>query len=282
MDSQEFRTSIWEKYTKLRDKFDLEIIEINPCSIQSKDDLTLLIKKIIKLFTGRSEVNFLENNEASLLNQNCVQFYAKSELISLSIDSRFGHIEIDFFKTLERIASIYGKMFKKINNDQIYVSGNVEDMKEAWQEGFPIQIDEVDFLHKHYTGKRYKKSEIGSKLVLNQVIDINYYQDLLLEGLNNYLIQKDKKIQYNQNQLMVYSNFRGSLSVSLNGYYCKCIQISEPSTIFDNGILNQIFLINHISLNPDKTLLYRTKDGEEIQIKIPIKEFINKFGKEDE
>lgn len=269
------------KFGELTHKYGFNHLEVNPCHIESKEDLYLFTQRMVSTLFDGAEFSFIDDNEGNSKGGEVINFLFNGEKISLTIDPKFGHIEVDFFKTIKLLATLSRKFVTHVHPSGVLVSGNLEDMKAAWHEGFPIRLDEIDFLHKNVNGKRFKKDEIRSSFILDEVIDINYYQKIILKGLNVYLSENKKNIRYCDKQIRVYNNYNQSICSSLNGKYSRGFKINDGTTIFENGFVNHIFLLNHWSINSGVTLKYVSGNGNETGISIPFKEFISNFGKEN-
>lgn len=275
MTLDEYSQYLIKTYRQLRDKYNLRSMEIAPCSIRSKESLRNFTQSIMEGLFNQTNVEFIESNDP-----NSVKLIVEGKIISLNLDTRYGHIEIDFFKVLEQIALQLKQLIKFVTFDPVYIAGPESNIKKAWSEGFPVQIDEVDFLHKHYTGKRYSDSEIGSQIIINEKISIDYFENKLLVWLNDFLRNKGKQIQFNTKQFIVYEHQKSSKSLALNGTYCGRFHQLGSQTIFDNKVLNQIFLINHYKDKSNYPFIYRTKKKMDTIIDIPIETFLRSMGED--
>ena len=278
IDFNEYYHRIANNYKTLQKEFNFKSMEISPCTIQSKSGLELFVRKIMQSLFDISEIKFVETDLPNSRIKNQVNFYANHKLITLKIDERYGHIEIDFFKVLDQIAEQYGKIIRQVHNEQLYVVGTKEEMIKAWQKGFPIHIYYLEFLYKHFNGKRFKKNELGSSLVINQRIAPNYYKEIVLNELNKLLEKRKEEIRFSLNQILLYENGLGKIYLSLNGGYDRGFEIIGDNTIFDNCILSQIFLKKHLDLNNESNVKFVNKEGIEEQVDGKFEELLEKFG----
>jgi len=154
-------------------------------------------------------------------------------------------------------------------------------MKAAWSEGFPIKLDEVDFFYRNVNGKWYKKEEIKSSFILNETIEIDHYREIILKGLNVYLVEKKKDIRYCDKQIRFYIQRPQLVCMYINGGYSQGFTTSNNKTTFKNNFINQIFLLNYWSMDSATSLKYSSKEGNETQITESFKTFISNFGRDN-
>lgn len=262
-------------------KYGFSYLEIEPCHVNSKDDLILFTERIANTLFKEAEFSFIDNEGVD----DVVNFLFNGQQISLKIDPKYEHIEVDFFKKIKLLADLSGKFVTRAQPVPILVSGDIEDMKAAWSEGFPIQLDEIDFFRSNVNGKWFKKEEISSSFILNETIDIDYYGKIILKGLNVYLAEKKKDIRYCDKQIRFYIQRPQRpqfVCMYINGKYAQGFTTINGKTIFKNNFINQIFLLNHWTMDRSVTSLkYASEECNEIEITVPFKTFISNFGRDN-
>lgn len=255
-------------------KYGFNHLEIEPCHVETKEDLILFVERIANNLFDEIEFSFTDNEEIG----EAVNFSFKGQQMTLRIDPKYGHIETGFSKIIDLLANLTGKFVTRTQPVNLLVSGDAEDMRTAWSEGFPIKLPEIDFFNGNTNGKWFKKEEIRSSFILNEVIDIDCYREFLLKGLNIFLAEKGEKLRYCDKQIRFY--YMGSLLCMINGKYAQCFTSNNDTTIFKSNFVNQIFLLNYWSVDSGTSLKYVSNAGDETQIIIPFKEFISDFGRE--
>jgi len=153
------------KFYELTDKYRFNYLDISPCHIKSKEDVTSFIEQLGNTLFKEAEISFVDNEEID----EGVNFLFNGQPISLKVDPQYGHIQLDFSKTVKRLGKLAGKLVTHVHPFGMLVSGDMKDMKAAWSEGFPITLNEIDFLHGNVNGKWFKRKEVRSSFILDEV-----------------------------------------------------------------------------------------------------------------
>lgn len=256
-------------------KYGFGHFELNPCYVEDKEDLVPFVESIANSLFDRIEFSFTDNEEID----EAVDFSFKGRQVTLRIDPKYGHIELDFYKVIDLLADLTGKFVTLAQPVNLLISGDAEDMRTAWSEGCPIKLPEIDFFNGNANGKWFKKEEIGTSFILDEVIEIDCYREFILKGLNIFLAEKGEKLRYCDKQIRFY--YMGSLlCIYINGKYAQCFTSNNGATTFRSNFVNQIFLLNYWSVDSGAPLKYVSSNGDEMPITVPFEEFIADFGRE--
>lgn len=265
-----------KKLLDLKDEYGLSFFDNSPCYIRNKEDLTLFVNRLSK--------DLFKENDYYLLNEeepnNRLDFTYRGQKLSFEIDSKFGHIEPDFYKTVELMASLSGKMIAMANPTALYVAGEEGDMKEAWARGLPIHTPEVNFRHRNMNGKYFKKQEVGAVFIVDGVITMEEYEVELIIGLNDFLTERAYNIKYSSTQVKAYIDHRKYICALINGDYCGGVLVDNGKMIIKNGFENQIFLSRYLDKHPKSKVLYKEKDSSQEENVLNFLDFVSKLGKD--
>jgi hypothetical protein len=265
-----------KKLLELKDEYGFTLFDNNPCSIRNKGD--------IKLFVNRLSKDLFEENDYYFINEeepnNRLEFTYRGQKLSFEIDSKFGHIELDFYRTVEFMGFLSGKMIAMVNPTAVYVVGEEDDMKEAWAKGLPIHIPEINFRHRNMTGKYFEKQEVGAIFIVDGVITLEEYEVELIIGLNDFLKERSYNIRYSSMQIKAYIDHRKYICALVNGDYCGGILVDNGKMTIKNGFENQIFLSRYLDKHPKSKVLYKGKGSSEEEIVLNFLDFVSKLGKE--
>ena len=275
MTSSEVFQHFNKKFIKLRDKYELSYLELNPCSIRTNEDLRAFIQKLEDRFFFEEHFSIVDEES----KENEVVFLFNEESISFKIDKKFGHIEPDFFKIIEYLALLSDKRVANVNPTGTIVAGDTNDMKLAWNEGLPVYLDEFYYFCRNTNGRKFKKRESRNSFILNEIITPEYYQKIVLRGLNSFFVEKKKEIRYQKEQVQLFIDNDQSIAISLNGSYTGKYKKEGMNTHFDSSFINQIFLLNHWSLDTGEKLTHTVVGETEKEITMPLKEYISTFGR---
>ncbi len=263
------------KFFELSDKYDFCYFDAEPCSIRTKEDLIGFVQKIEYYLFSEEDFSFVDENE-----ENKVAFLFNGEKFSFEIDKKFGHIELNFSEKIKQFARLSNQYFTRMNPVGTMVVGDKEKLKFAWNEGCPINLDEFPYLHRNVNGRRCKKGEFKNSFTLNETIESDYYQEIVLKGLNLFFAEKKMDIHYQEEQMPLYRDRDQSISISLNYARTGNFKVIDGKTYFDSGFINQIFLLNHWSSDTGKKLTHTLVGETEKEITIPLKEYISTFGRD--
>jgi len=264
-----------EKFYKAATKYGFSYFELNPCYVETEEDLVLFVEALANSLFDGIEFTYKDNEEID----EAIDFTFKNQQITLRIDPKYGHIELGFSKVINLLADLTGKFVTRIQPVNLLVSGDEKDMRTAWGEGCPIKLPEIDFFNGNANGKWFKKEEIGNSFILDEIIDIDCYREFILKGLNIFLAEKGKKLRYCDKQIRFY--YMGSLlCMYINGKYAQCFTTNNGTTTFKSNFVNQIFLLNYWSMDSGALLRYVSNNSDETQITVPFKDFISSFGRE--
>lgn len=266
-----------KRLNELKGEFDLRTYGFNPCSFRKKEDLKTFVKRLAYEVFENDDLEFFDKGDF----ENRVDFKYLGQDLYLEIDQRYGHIEVDFHETVVFMATLSDVMIATVNPTGVTVGGDYNSMREAWSEGLPIHIPEVKFLHKHVTGKFYKKEEIGSNFVIEEVKVINNYEENIIRSLNNHLRLSGSTIQYNSKQIMCYQGIRRDFSIGISGDYSPGYMIdnSNNKIFIRNSVLNQVLLMDYIKRNGEINIWYQKKDSSPEIIDHSFHDFISGLGK---
>lgn len=266
------------KLRALKDEYGLNSYSYNPCSFRKKEDLKSFVTRLARDVFEEDDLEFYEAGSS----QSRVDFIYLGHKLFLEIDEKFGHVELDFYETVEFMAFLSEKMIATVNPTGVSIGGEAEEMREAWSKGLPIHIPDVKFLHKHMTGKFYKKEEIGSALIVEGCVQIEDYEENVLVSLNDFLEKEKYQIRYNSTQVICYQDHKNRFAISISGDYAGgfSLDIAEGRTIFNNGVLNQIFLSDYLERHPNLSFSYQMKNDKPQVIAEPFQHFIQKLGKQ--
>jgi hypothetical protein len=263
--------------TTLKDEFGLKSYSYNPCSFRKKEDLRSFVKRLASTVFEVDDLEFSQDIDS----QNELIFKFCGQELSLSIDEKFGHIELDFYKTVEFMAQLSQVMIASINPTGVCIGGDYEDMIEAWSKGLPIHIPAVkSIFYKHMNGKLYRKEEIQSELIVSTLISLEDYEVSIIRYLNKFLDDIELGIQYNSNQVKCYSDDCVHCCVSISGDYAGRFKIDKENhvTTFSNSLIHQIFLLNYLSIR-NVPVYYKEKSKEKILINDSFDLFLDHLGK---
>ncbi|WP_020570630.1 hypothetical protein [Neolewinella persica] len=263
------------KLRDLKDEHMLSTLSNNPCSIKTKDDIKNFVKKIAEDLFEEEDYYFIENENSV----NRLDFNYCGQDMFLEIDERFNHIELDFHQTIKFMASLSNKMLASVNPTGTNVAGDIEDMRDAWFKGLPIHIPEVNFRHRHMSGRFFKEDELKSFFIVEGKTSLFDYENDLILGINKFLEEKGSTIRYSPDQIKAYQENHKVIGAFLNGDYCKTIRIEEQRMIVGNGFENQIFLTRYLDRNPKTRVLFK-KENDDTGIEVnSFVEFIHTLGK---
>ena len=263
------------KFFELSDKYDFNYLELEPCSIRTKEDLILFVRKIEYHLFPKEDFSFVDESK-----ENKVVFLFNGERFSFEIDKKFRHIELNFSEKIKQLALLSNQYFTRMNPVGTIVVGDKEKLKFAWNEGCPINLDEFPLLHRNVNGRICKKGEFKNSFTLNETIESEYYQETILNGLNRFFAEKKMDIHYQEEQMPLYRDRDESISISLNYARTGNFKIIDGKTRFDSGFINQIFLLNHWSLDMGEKLTHTVVGETEKEITMPLKEYISTFGRD--
>jgi hypothetical protein len=178
------------------------------------------------------------------------------------------------------MAELFGKLIETVHPTGIYVVGDYEDMVTAWNQGLPIHLPEIDFYHKHLSGKFFKKEEIGSSFTINREINEDSLVTGYIDGVNSFLARKGSELRYNRKQVKLVVEPRGKLSLMISGEYAGNVSIADGESVFKNGFASQTFLNEYYSAGQKSVTWYQSKNGDKTQLTEPFSQFITRMGKE--
>lgn len=265
-----------KKLLDLKDEYGLTLFDNSPCSIRSKEDIKIFVNRLSKDLFKENDYHFLNEEEPN----NRLEFTYRGQKLSFEIDNKFGHIEPDFYETVEFMASLSGKMIAMANPTAVYVVGEEDDMKEAWARGLPIHIPEINFKHRNITGKYFKKQEVGAVFIVDGVTTLEEYEVELIIGLNDFLKNRSYNISYSSMQVKAYIDHRKYICALINGDYCGGVLVDNGKMIIKNGFENQIFLSRYLDKHPKAKVLYKEKDSSQEENVLNFLDFVSKMGRE--
>lgn len=265
------------RLTQFKDEFGFNVFEYNPCHIENKEDLKNFVNRLIKYFFEENDYYFLNEEESN----NRLEFIYKNQKLSFEIDSKFGHINTDFHKTIEFMAFLSDKMISTVNPSAEYIIGDEEDIREAWSRGLPIHIPEINFRHRNLSGKYFKRQEVGASFLVEGTITLEQYETELIIGLNEFLKGKGYDIKYSSKQVKAYIDNKNQICALINGDYSGGVIVENGQMIVKNGFENQIFLSRYLENNSDARVLYKEKGNEEEVVVSNFLDFISSLGKEE-
>ena len=275
MNHTEASNYFYRKLDGLIELYGLNKMELEPCYLNSYESIRRFTEKLLFTLFYEEEYEILDSSEDSLN----VEFIFNNEKLSFDLDTKFGHIEVDFMKKIKFLGFLAGTMVTYSNPPGLLISGETDNMQKAWNEGLPIHIDEIDFLRYHYNGNRLKRSELGNKFTINRKIDETIYQENLIIGLNSYLKAINQKIRFTAKQIRLYEDHEKFTCVMINGNYMGRFRIWQDETEFDNMFLSQVFLLTYTERNSfDDNLSIRSNNGEKFEDLKRFQMFISKMG----
>jgi hypothetical protein len=261
---------------ELKEEYGFNLFENNPCSIRTKED--------IKTFVDRLSRDLFEENDYSFINEEVpgdrLEFNFKGQALSFAIESKFGHIEPDFFRTVKFMAFLSGKMIATTNPAAAYVVGEEDEMREAWAMGLPIHLPEINFRHRNMTGKYFKREEVGAVFVVDGVLTPEEYEAELIVGLNDFLKQRSYGVTYSSRQIKAYYDHRKHICALINGDYCGDIKVRDGKMIIKNGFENQVFLSRYLEKRPKSKILYQGRGSDTREEVLNFIDFVSRLGKE--
>lgn len=264
------------KLCELKNEYGFTVFDNNPCAVRNKEDL--------KLFVTRLSIEHFEENDFHFLNaeepNNRLDFIYRGQKLSFRVDESFGHIELDFYKTVEFMALLSEKMIAIANPTAVYIAGAEDELKEAWSRGLPIHLPEVNFRHRNVTGKYFKKQEIGSVFIVDGAVTLEEYEVELLAAINEFLEEKSYNIRYSPAQIKAYVDRRKYFCAIMNGDYCKGIFVNKGKMTIENGFENQVFLSRYLNKHPKAKILYKEKGSSEEKRVANFFDFISTLGRE--
>ena len=241
---------------KLVAEYDLTAVEFDPCNVRTTGDLKGFITEIVEALC-EGELEFLESK-----NPHEAAFVYEGEALSLCIDERFGHIEIDFQPMLETMAMLVGQLICKSYTAQAFIIGDEEDMRTAWAEGLPIPLPEIDYRYRHLTGKRFQREETGAVFILPTLIDPVMFERIMLSGMNAFLQRRNYELRYQTNQLVTHRDTQGYVSIYGNGDYWTRFRVVDNKTEVSGSFEGEVFLGQYLAGHPELVVRYRTRTGE--------------------
>ena len=269
-----------EKRRELQYEYGLNTMEYSACGIRDTDSIRRLITRLANELFDKEEVRFLDAKNQLPENKQRVYFAFCGQELFLEIDPRHGHIELDFHETIQFMSDLVDMPVLSINPTGVSVSGDYEDLKSAWEKGFPIHLPEIDFRHKNINGRFFKREEFRSFFVIKTKITSEEFAKGYIISINQYLKQKGKDLEYNHNQVRPHSYNSNHAAIEVSGDTGGEIKVEGDLSLFRNSFTSQVFLQNYyLPRNPDLAIWYRNQDGEEIDISEPFSAFIGRFGK---
>ncbi|MCB9349906.1 MAG: hypothetical protein H6573_20705 [Lewinellaceae bacterium] len=265
------------RLTELKDEFGFKLFDNNPCSIKDKGDLVKFVNRLAEELFEEDNFSFINEDESNTV----LKFNYKGQELSFAIDSKFGHIETDFYKTVQFMAFLSDKMIATVNPSGEYIVGDEEDIREAWSRGLPIHIPEINFRHRNISGKYFKKQEVGAKFLVEGTVTLEKYESELIAGLNDFLKERAYNIEYSSKQIKAYFDHKKQICVLINGDYGGGIIVNSDQMIVKNSFENQIFLSRYFKRYPESRILYKEEGSEKAEVVLNFFDFILNFGRDE-
>lgn len=264
------------KLEELRFQYRLNVKGFNPCMINSKSKLKNFINKVSTELFEEPEIQFIDST-GDLENRR-VEFIYKGQRLFLEIDPKFGHIETDFFKILTFMADLSDRLLVMTNPTSLYVSGDIDDLKEAWKKGLPVHLPEINYRHRNLNGKYFTKEESRAQFIVKGKTDVDEISDMLLTGINEYLLKRNENYSYSEKQIKLAFE-KGVVTSYISGDYCGSIILGEEQFIVNNGFEMQILLDKYFVTYPKSKFYYKEKDSEAQIISDSFSSFISSHGR---
>lgn len=264
------------KLEELRFQHELNVRGFNPFNINSKSSLKDFIRRIsIELFE-ETEFHFID----STIDQDNkrVEFIYRGQRLYLEIDPKFGHIEADFFKILNFMAELSDRSLVMTKPTSLYVSGDIDDLKNAWKEGLPVHLPEINYRHRNLNGKYFTKDESRAQFIVKCKTSVDEISDMLVTGINKYLKTNNKAFRYNNKQIKL-AYEKSVITCYVSGDYSGRIILDEEQITVDNGFEMQVLLFEYFTVHPKTIFYYKEKDGQAQIINDSFSNFISNHGR---
>lgn len=265
-----------QKYQELLAEYGFTINIHSPCHIETTEDIIYYVNDLAKNLFEEEDYHFIEHPDST----DSVLFNYKGENIELKIDNNFKHIEPDYYQKIKLMATLSNMSLAHVNQGGPNVAGSAKDMRAAWYKGFPIHIPEVNFRHRHITGKFFKKEEVGSMFIVEGTITRQDFENQLLLGLNDFLEKRSYDIRYSSNQIKAYQEEKNTIGAYMNGDYSMSFKIEDGKMKIVNGFEPQIFLSTYLDLNLGTKVFFKRKNGALEEVVGSFNNFIATLGKD--
>ena len=150
------------------------------------------------------------------------------------------------------MGDLTGRELVRVNPTGTIMSGYSDILIEAWREGLPVHLPQLDFWNKNLNGEFFAREEIGGEIIIDKVIQKEELLSIFLAAINDYLKQNRIDLQYTAKQVKLCTNSHyQTIDLIVSGANVLSYNIINGRSRFKNSFSSQLILNYHLQQTQD-------------------------------